>query len=413
MKIAIVGTGISGLVCGWLLHRNHDVTLFEANDYIGGHTHTVPVELSGRRYDVDTGFIVYNERTYPAFTEILRRLGVSTRATEMSFSVRSDADDLEYKGSSLNSLFVQRRNLIRPSFLRMVRDILRFGREALPAVRDGRVDRTIGEFVADRQYGRAFVDHYLEPMGAAIWSCPRGTFRQFPLRFVVEFMHNHGLLSVSGRPQWRVVSGGSARYVDALTAGFRDRIRLRTPVRAIQRFASAVEVATDSGPAAFEHVIVACHSDEALGLLADASPVERELLSAFPYQGNDAVLHSDPSVLPRRRGAWASWNYRLHAGEDDRSTVTYNMNILQGLDAPQPICVTLNDTARIDPARILGRYQYAHPVFTTRRAEAQRRHVEVVNVNRTSFCGAYWRYGFHEDGVQSALAVCGALGRTL
>jgi predicted NAD/FAD-binding protein len=413
MKIAIVGTGISGLVCGWLLQRDHDVTLFEANDYIGGHTHTVPVDLSGRRYDVDTGFIVYNERTYPAFTEILRRLDVPTQATEMSFSVRADADDLEYNGSSLNSLFVQRRNLIRPSFLRMVRDILRFGREALPAVRDQRAQQTIGEFVAERRYGRAFVDHYLEPMGAAIWSCPLGTFRQFPLRFVVEFMHNHGLLTVSGRPQWRVISGGSARYVEALTAGFRDRIRLRTPVRAIRRAGTAVEVATDGGPETFEHVVLACHSDEALGLLADASPVEHELLSAFPYQANDAVLHTDPSVLPRRRGAWASWNYRLHAGEEDRSTVTYNMNILQGLDAPEPICVTLNDTARIDPARVLGRYQYAHPVFTANRADAQRRHLEVVNLNRTSFCGAYWRYGFHEDGVQSALAVCGALGRTL
>ena len=413
MRIAIVGAGISGMVCGWMLHRDHDLVVYEANDYVGGHTHTVPVELSGRRYEVDTAFIVYNERTYPFFTEILRRLGVATQPAEMSFSVRADADDLEYNGTSLNGLFAQRRNLIRPSFLRMLHDILRFGREALSAVRDDSGPRTIGEFVAERRYGRGFVAHYLEPMGAAIWSCPRGTFLQFPLRFVVEFMHNHGLLSVSGRPQWRVIRGGSARYVEPMVAGFRDRIRLRAPVRSIRRSPEAVEVTDAGGPERFDHVILGCHSDQALGMLADATPVERELLSAFPYQPNDAVLHTDVSLLPRRRRAWAAWNYRLHPREEDRATVTYDMNILQGLDAPETLCVSLNDTARIDPDRILGRHRYTHPLFAAGRAEAQRRHLEVVNVNRTSFCGAYWRYGFHEDGVRSALAVCQALGATL
>lgn len=415
MRIAIIGSGISGLTAAWLLHEQHDVTVFEANDYIGGHTHTVDVELDGERHAIDTGFIVYNDRTYPNFIELLSRLGVDSQPSSMSFSVRCDRTNIEYNGTSLNTMFAQRRNIFRPRFIRMIRDILRFNREAVSLLESENEQQTVDEFIREQGYGPAFGEQYLLPMGAAIWSCPPETFGKFPMRFIAEFYHNHGLLSLKNRPQWRVICGGSRCYVEKLTEGFRDRIRLNSPVRNVTRGADSVLVVagpSNSEAAKFDHVIFACHSDQALSILGEAAtPTERELLGEFPYQENIAVLHTDRSVLPRREKAWASWNYQIGTdGPRQAATVTYNMNILQRLQTQNTFNVTLNSEDLIDPSRIIDRFVYHHPVYSTRRRAAQQRHGELIDQNRTSFCGAYWRNGFHEDGVVSAIAVCQRLG---
>jgi predicted NAD/FAD-binding protein len=413
MQIAVIGSGIAGLVAAYRLHAEHDVTVFEANDYVGGHTNTVDVELDGESHAIDTGFIVFNDWTYPNFIALLDELGVASQPTTMSFSVRDDRSGLEYNGHSLNTLFAQRLNLLRPRFYRMLADIVRFNREARRLVRNHDDETTVGEFLARHGYSRSFAELYLLPMGAAIWSCPTGTFPQFPIRFIVDFYHNHGLLSVLRRPTWRVIEGGSRTYVEAMTRGFRDRIRLRTPVMGVRRFTDRALVQLRGGETRpFDHVIFACHSDQALRILGDdATANEREILSKFPYERNVAVLHTDTSLLPRKRRAWASWNYRLGGDDAAPASVTYNMNILQRLRARHTFCVTLNDESRIDPVKVLRRFEYHHPVFTTQRAAAQARHGELLNVNRTSFCGAYWRNGFHEDGVVSALAIVDALRR--
>lgn len=411
MRVAIIGSGISGLVAAYHSHAEHEIAVFEANDYPGGHTNTVEVELDGERNAIDTGFIVFNDWTYPNFIALLDELGVASQPTTMSFSVRDDRTGLEYNGHSLNTLFAQRSNLLRPVFYRMVSDILRFNREARRLVWDDNDETTVGEFLSRHGYSQAFAEQYLLPMGAAIWSCPTGTFSRFPIRFIVDFYHNHGLLSVRRRPTWRVVQGGSRTYVAAMIRGFRERIRLQTPIESVRRFPDRVEV-RPRGKAAesFDHVIFACHSDQALRILNDdATPTERDVLSAFPYGRNVAVLHTDISVLPQRRLAWASWNYRVHGDNESPASVTYNMNILQGIRSRNTFCVTLNDENRIAPEKVLRRFEYHHPVFTTRRAVAQARHGELLNANRSSYCGAYWRNGFHEDGVVSALAVVNAL----
>lgn len=409
MNIAIIGSGISGLVAAYRLHTTCRVTIFEANDYIGGHTNTVDVDLDGQRTPVDTGFIVFNDRTYPHFVRLLDELKIESKPTTMSFSVRNEQTGLEYNGHSLNTLFAQRRNFFRPSFYRLIADILRFNRIALRD--DGEDDMTVAEFLSRHGFSQAFVENYLLPMGAAIWSCPMGTFARFPIRFIVEFYRHHGLLSLTDRPTWRVINGGSRCYVDAITRRFRDRIRLRTPVTQVRRLAKRVELTTaTSGIEPFDRVIFACHSDQALRILGDdATPTEREILSSFPYERSTAILHTDRSLLPHSRRAWASWNYRVTGDDAAPATVTYNMNILQGIRSREPLCVTLNDDGRIDPSRILRRFEYHHPIFTTTRAAAQARHRDVAVANRTSFCGAYWRNGFHEDGVVSALAVFEAI----
>lgn len=413
MKLAILGAGISGLVAAYRLQAQHDITVFEANDYSGGHTNTVDVEVTGERQAIDTGFIVFNDWTYPHFIALLDELGVKSRPTTMGFSVCDERTGLEYNGETLNSLFAQRRNLFRPSFYRMLADIRRFNIEATRFVDDCGDEMTVGEFLARHRYSRGFIDQYLLPMGAAIWSCPTGTFAEFPIRFIIEFYQNHGLLSIVHRPTWRVIDGGSRTYVRAMTSRFGDRIRLRTPIERVRRSATGVEIQPRGGQTElFDHVIFACHSDQAQRILGDdATPTEREVLGAFPYSRNMAVLHTDISVLPTARRAWASWNYRLLKSTQATApaSVTYNMNILQGIRSPQTYCVTLNDDSRIAPERILGRFEYHHPVFTTRRAAAHARHRELINQNCTSFCGAYWGNGFHEDGVKSALAVVQAL----
>lgn len=423
MKIAIIGSGISGLTAAWLLHQSHEITVFEANDYIGGHTHTIDVDVDGEQLAIDTGFIVYNDWTYPNFIQMLERLGVDSLATEMSFSVRCERSRIEYNGSNLNGLFAQRSNLLKPRFHRMLQDILRFNREALELLEADHDSLTVDEYVTQRGYSKQFSDLYLIPMGAAIWSCPPETFGKFPVRFIVEFYRNHGLLSIRNRPQWRVISGGSARYVEKLIAPFENRIRLSTPVGSIVREESGVTIrATGSEDERFDHAIFACHSDQALRILGDtATMTEQNVLNEFPYQKNSAVLHWDDSVLPGRRRAWASWNYHIDGSSSDgqqesdeisgqSATVTYNMNILQRLNAQRTYCVTLNRDAAIDPSKVIGKYEYHHPIYTTERRAAQQKHPDLINHNRTSFCGAYWGNGFHEDGVNSALAVCRQLG---
>ena len=416
MKLAIVGSGISGLVAAYRLHADHEITLFEANNYLGGHTNTVDVELDGERHAIDTGFIVFNDWTYPHFIALLDELGVASQPTTMGFSVCDEHTGLEYNGETLNSLFAQRRNLLSPRFYRMLADIMRFNRQARKMVARSSDETTVGEFLAQHKYSRAFIDQYLLPMGAAIWSCPTGTFSEFPIRFIVEFYQNHGLLSVVHRPTWRVIQGGSRTYVQAMTRTFHDRIRLQSPVQSLRRFASCVEVQLQGGQTErFDHVIMACHSDQALQILREqATSIEREVLGSFPYSQNVAVLHTDSAVLPQARRAWASWNYRLtsSAASTSAATVTYNMNILQRLESRHTFCVTLNDESRIAPERVLRRFHYQHPIFTTRRAAAQARHQELLTANRTSYCGAYWGNGFHEDGVKSALAVVEALAPT-
>ena len=408
MKVAVIGTGIAGNVAAWKLAGEHEITVFEADRRIGGHTNTVDVIAAGQKWAVDTGFIVFNDATYPNFIALLDELGVESQASDMSFSVRSERDGLEYNGASLNALFAQRRNLLRPSFYRMLLDILRFNREA-PALLDNPGDTiSLGDYLDQNGYSSRFVDHYIVPMGAAIWSATPGGMRAVPAAFFVRFFHNHGLLSVNDRPTWRVIKGGSRNYLDKLVAGHRDRIRLDTPVEWVRRHAEYIEVKAKGAPVErFDHVFFACHSDQALKLLADPTPEEQEVLGAIGYQQNEAVLHTDHTLMPERRLAWAAWNYHIPRGASDpdgKVALTYNMNILQGLEAPVEFCVTLNYTHAIDPDKIIQTISYSHPVFTEAAVAAQKRHREINGARRTYFCGAYWRYGFHEDGVVSALS---------
>jgi len=404
MKIAIIGSGIAGNVIAHRLHRAHDITVYEAASHIGGHTHTHSVEQDERSYEVDTGFIVFNDRTYPNFIALLDELGVASQQSSMSFSVRNESSGLEYNGTTLNTLFAQRRNLLRPSFLGMIRDILRFNREAPALLAEAGGELPLGAFLAHARYGRAFIENYMVPMGAAIWSTDADSMLKFPARFFVRFLHNHGMLSVNDRPLWRTIRGGSARYVEKLTAPFRDRIRLGTPVESVRRLPGSVIVKARGLEAVrYDTVFFACHSDQALALLADPGGVEREVLGAIPYQRNEAVLHTDTRLLPQRRLAWAAWNYHVLPENRGPVALTYNMNILQRLDAPTPFLVTLNRSDAIDPARVIKQITYHHPLFTPASVAAQARQRELNGTRATYYCGAWWGNGFHEDGVVSAL----------
>ena len=415
MKIAIIGSGIAGLTSAYLLNRSHQITLFAAGDWVGGHTHTVDIEVDGRPYAIDTGFIVFNDWTYPNFIRLLGQLGVGYKATEMSFSVTDPHSGVEYNGHSLNSLFAQRRNLLSPKFLGMLRDILRFNREALDDLQQQRIDAatSLGDYLEQRGYGERFIQHYIVPMGAAIWSMSLADMLGFPLQFFVRFFNNHGLLSVSERPQWCVVEGGSRSYVAPLCSSFKQHIRLNCPVLRVERDEQGVTLHTRAGRQRFDKVVFACHSDQALALLADPSPAEQEILGALPYADNDVVLHSDTRLLPKRRLAWASWNYRLGGPVHQPAAVTYNMNILQGIHSDTTFCVSLNQTALIDPSKILARYCYAHPQYSLAGVAAQARWEELLGARHSYFCGAYWANGFHEDGVVSALRVARAFGEEL
>ncbi len=416
MKIAIIGSGISGLTAAYVLSRQHDVTVFEAEQRIGGHTATIDLELQGQHYAVDTGFIVFNDRSYPNFIKLMEQVDVPSQPTEMSFSVSCAQTGLEYSGSNLDTLFAQRKNILSPYFLRLVKDILRFNKEAQRDLDSGllAVDMTLGEYLQRNGYSAGFKRHYLIPMTAAIWSASTAVVMGFPLVFFVRFFKNHGLLSVNDRPQWRTIIGGSREYLGPLTRTFSDRIRTGCPVQSVCRSDTGVRVASKGfGEELFDQVVFATHSDQALALLQDAAPAEREVLQAVPYQVNDVVLHTDERLLPRLKKTWSSWNYLLDSYQQDRAVLSYNMNILQHIEAPVTFCVTLNKTEAIADDKILGRYQYSHPVFSTQSFAAQQRLQEINGSGGVWFCGAWCANGFHEDGVTSALAVTEKLGMGL
>ena len=410
MRVAIVGAGVSGLVAAHLLQRTHEVTIFEAEPRPGGHVNTIAVETETGTHAVDTGFIVFNDRNYPNFERLLARLKVASQPSTMSFSVSDDRGDFEYNGSSPNGLFAKRAHLVTPWFHRMIADLARFNREARTLLGSGE-DPTLRDWLAHHRYSRAFVDRLIVPQAAAVWSADPDQMWSFPARFLVEFFDNHGMLGFRGRPQWRTVKGGSRVYVDALLAPLRDRLRVGAPITEIRRHDDHVSVTPRGGePERFDEVVIGAHADQALRMLADASDREHELLGAFPYQHNEAVLHTDTTLLPRRRRAWASWNYHLLGVPTGLPTVTYDMNRLQSLNSDTRFCVTLNRTEAIDPEKVIRTIPYAHPVYTRAGVAAQARHEEISGPRRTHFCGAYWGWGFHEDGVVSGLRVAQRLG---
>ncbi|TBR38450.1 FAD-dependent oxidoreductase [Marinomonas agarivorans] len=421
MNIAIIGTGISGLSCAYLLQQKHQVTVFESAERIGGHTATIPLEYEGKQYNIDTGFIVYNDWTYPNFIRLMEKLNIATKPTDMGFSVTCQQTGLEYSGSNLDTLFCQRRNLFNFSFLGMLKDILRFNKQAIRDLETNQLDEsiTLGEYLKLKGYGKQFASHYLVPMGSAIWSSTLQEMMDFPLIFFVRFFKNHGLLSVNDRPQWRVLEGGSSRYLAPLTETYKDHIHLNSTILSVKRDSKGVlltyslEHSGKIQEARFDQVVFACHSDQALTLLGDdATQEESEILGAIPYRKNEVVLHTDISLLPANRKAWSSWNYNLGTDLQAPATLSYNMNILQGIDSETTFVVTLNNSKRIAPEKILGTYYYSHPVFTLEGIQAQARWADINGVKNTWFCGAYWRNGFHEDGCVSGIQVAEKLGIT-
>jgi len=414
MRIAIIGAGISGLVSAYLLSQDHEVVVYEAKDYIGGHTHTIDVEAEGRTYPVDTGFIVFNQKTYPNFVKLLRQLGVSWQPSKMSFSVRCEKTGLEYSPTSPNALFAQRRNLGRPAFLRMLLDIFRFRKRSENLIQSQDNETTLGKYLMTQGYSKWFKQYFIVPMGSAIWSTDPSRFEDIPARFFAAFFHNHGFLQVRDQPQWLVIQGGSRQYVEKLIAPFRNGIRLGCPVQSIFRRENHCEVKPLDGDAEqFDQCVIAAHSDQALSIIADPTEKEKSILSAIPYQKNLTVLHTDAAVMPRHRSCWASWNSFIPKKTGQAVMLTYNMNILQSLQAPVSFCVTLNQEKAIKSDKIIREMTYHHPVYTSRGLAAQKRFQEISGKNRTHFCGAYWGYGFHEDGVKSALAVCKFFGKGL
>lgn len=417
-RIAIIGTGISGLTCAYLLNRQHDITVFEANDYIGGHTATKDVTVNGQAFAIDTGFIVFNDWTYPNFIKLMTQLGVAYQATEMSFSVHHDKTNIEYNGHDLNTLFAQRRNVLRPKFWRIVSDIVRFNKTCKMVLESNEpIDGiTLAAFIADHGFSDSFSEHYIYPMCAAIWSASLEQTKAFPLAFFLKFFNNHGLLIITDRPQWHTIKGGSRAYIEPLTRSFTDRIKLNSPVKSVTRTDQGLAVTIENGESGiFDEVVFACHSDQALRMLAEPTDAQKAVLGAIPYAENDVVLHTDTKQLPDRQLAWASWNYRLTGSPEEQvrpAAVTYNMNILQRLITPETFCVSLNSPS-IDQQKVLGQYRYAHPQFSETMVAAQGQRHTICGVDHMHFCGAYWYNGFHEDGVRSALDVCKRFGEEL
>jgi hypothetical protein len=410
MRIAVVGSGIAGLAAAYLLAREHEVVLYEAQDYLGGHTHTHDIAIEGQRLTVDSGFIVCNRENYPLLFKLFEELGVETQPTTMTFAVRNERSGLEYNAGTHGGLFVQKRRMFSPCHWRMIADILRFYRAAPALLRETGPGPTLGEYLQENRYSAAFRDDHLVPMASALWSSPSAQILGFPMKYLVAFMANHHMLQVNDRPTWRVVRGGSASYVRALAARWSVQVRLSAPVLGISRDMQGASVRTQAGSERYDHAVLACHGDDALALLEDASVREREVLGAFVFQTNDTVLHTDALQLPSDRRAWAAWNALIPRGAHEQCTVSYCMNLLQSLDTSTPLVVTLNRSAAIAPEKVLRRMRYRHPVYTHASVAAQQRKAEIDGVRRTWFAGAYWGYGFHEDGMRSAVEVARALG---
>ena len=415
MKIAIIGSGISGLTTAYLLHKDHDITVFEANDYIGGHTHTHEISQNNKMWRVDSGFIVYNEKTYPNFIKLLKELKVKVQKTTMGFSVKAPSQNLEYSGGSLNTVFAQRLNLFKPAFLIMLKDILRFNRLAAKELSKVDETTTILSFLEKHKFSKPFVENYIIPMGAAIWSTAANKTTEMPAAFYIRFFKNHGLLQIFNRPQWYVIKGGSKSYVQKIIEGFQEKILLSKPVIKVERNPSEVKIycEKEADPLFFDKVVFATHSDQALALLKDPSNDEKSVLEALPYQKNTAIVHTDVTLMPKIKKTWSSWNYLLSGDQNRPVTLTYNMNILQSLDAKPDFLVTLNSLNEINPSKIIKKIDYSHPLFTVNGVHAQKKKNQISGQNNTYYCGAYWGNGFHEDGVNSALDVCKAFGVSL
>ena len=414
MRIAVIGTGIAGMTSAYLLSEDHEVVVYEANNYVGGHTNTVDVSLNGQQYAVDTGFIIFNEKTYPNFVKLMKRLGVGWQNSVMSFSVQCEKTGLEFSPSTLNSLFIQRRNLLRPSFYRMLWDVMHFKRDTETLLESDDYKITLAAFLTGKGYSQAFIQHFIIPMGEAVWSADPVKFNQFPARYFAQFFKNHGFLNIKDQPQWLTIKGRSRQYIKPITKSYADQIRVSCPVASVQRHADFVEIHPQNQPAEkFEQVVIATHSDQALSLLDNPTDAEQNILGLIPYQENQAVLHRDESLLPSKKAAWASWNYHIPKEDLGRVAVTYDMNILQSIGAPRELCVSLNLTKAIDPVKIYREMIYHHPVYNPDSLAARHSHREINGVNRTYYAGAYWGYGFHEDGVVSALDVCKHFGKTL
>ena len=416
MKIAIIGSGISGLTAAYLLNKKHEIVIFESNDYIGGHTHTHSVDIGTNKVSVDTGFIVYNENTYPNFIKILQKLKVESQKTKMGFSVKSIQNNLEYSGNSLGSMFAQRSNIFKPSFLIMLKNILRFNKEAEKQIDKINPSMSLGDFLAHYKYSSYFINNYILPIGAAIWSTKVSGMLEMPALFFIKFFKNHSLLQIKNRAQWHVIKGGSNQYIEKMIYSFKNKIRLSSPVKKVVRNNEKVEIVfgtSGDSKETFDSVIFANHSNQVLELLDDPSKNEKEILSSIKYQKNDVLLHFDESILPKRKSAWSSWNFHLDSASDKPVALTYNMNILQNLKCDEILCVSLNSDDHIDNSKIIKKIVYYHPLFTVDSLKAQSRKEEINGKNNSYFCGAYWRNGFHEDGVVSALDVCEKFGVSL
>ncbi len=409
MKIAIIGSGISGISAAWALSGKHEVFLFERDSRLGGHTHTHHLQMGDKSYHIDSGFIVHNTDNYPLFSRFLNELQVSTKSTEMSFAVHNQSTGLYYNAHSLKTLFCQKRNLMSPKFYAMVADIQRFYKHC-PALLDCAGEGpTLGEYLSQNNYGDYFITNHLIPMASALWSSPSQAILEFPAKYLVAFMHNHHMLQISNRPAWRVLENGSSSYIDKVTQRWKVDTRLNTTIQHVKRYADKVCIQTLTGEETFDHVIFACHSDQALALLDSPSEAEASILGAIGYQDNETILHHDTSVLPPNRKAWAAWNVNISSKDTAQCTVSYCMNILQGIESPEPFVVSLNQREQIDDKKILAVMQYQHPIYTHEMVSAQKRRDEINGQNRSWFCGAYWGFGFHEDGFRTGLDVAKVL----
>ncbi len=412
MKIAIIGSGISGLTAAYFLNKRHEVTLFEANDCIGGHTNTYAVHTKDAHLNIDTGFIVFNKKTYPNFTWLLEKLQVPIQKTSMSFSVKNQMKHLEYSATSLNSLFSQRKNLLNISFMHMLLEIKKFNQAAKRNATHEISDITLSEFISDLNLSDYAIENYVLPMTRAIWSSDFSDALQMPAKFLCAFFDNHGMLDLYNRPDWYSIIDGSKNYIDKLVKTLRIQPRIGTPVLSVERFPENIVIHTRNSVESFDKVVIATHSDQALKILKKASPEELSILNAIPYQKNDVCLHTDTTLLPTKKMAWASWNYQVNS-DAKKCTLTYNMNILQKLQSEKTYCVSLNQNHTINPCKIIKKFCYSHPVFTTAGILAQKKIKLINGYNNTLFCGAYWKNGFHEDGMVSGIKVVEELDKEL